>query len=1203
MTYVNSYKEDLDKAISEYERMYLTPLGRYANVPSPPTELVDLLAFEKKLTANIRDIKSVQIPPLSFNPKSNVDNYYSDLEKKQQAKKQKYIDDAARMKADMEAQHEQEIKDVHAYNLDLIKPMKEKHEQLLSYKDDLEYVFKHYDITPLDMDLSDTITINEFETLIDESIATCLKYMKKDNAVFTKLTAPLKDEKNLSFTLSYALLVLVIIYFALPIIAIPAFVILFMSIHNMYKDLEKLRIARALMAQLDYNRFVPEEDFKTVSELDTTVVDEKLEENLSTIKDYSAEYSQAISELTAESANISKRCEEVRSKVSQEYAKVISTLENTLNKTQKLIADRMKDYKPFPTKQNNSVVMSHTYTLGRLEGRLDVTATLPALNIVFDATDRAVGINNMKLYLANALLSVRVKQLTVEIYDPKNMCGDFTEFFTPETKPYIKPNNMSLDDLLKTYRKYSQENIIDLDKKPIDEFNKEAEEKELVPKNYKLLLLVSEFDKLSEGDNKRLFTEYFKFSTASGVMIWLLDTKKWPNSVHVNGSYNSQGESIKYEPSLGKEAVATFSKALENYKDTGIDYITKFGDVFIPKEKWWTFDTIKGILMPFGLENGDPTRGLNVAPALNDGNVHALLGGATGAGKSAAINQLLISLITMYPPSELQIIYIDFKNVEAAKFAGGYKLKENCWMSKEEEDALRKSGDYYTRISKIPHLKIISGTTDGEYALSVFEYLMKEMARRQEIINKYGVTKLQSMREDILNKYNASHNTPNGTWRDMRKDWDWYKPNVYDIYGDLPRLLVIFDEFQVMYNPEFVSNRVIDQINGKITAFTKLARAMSSHFWFTSQSMKGTMSKDTMANFSLRGALRCTSDVSEELLGNKAAGTIKAKFGFMYTNDTAGQNKDANKLWRVPFLADGHKEEDTREFRDMFDYVNAVNKLLVPNNEKSYNAEFYDEKLLVPSRVLDDWYVTHGDVFKSPDVFITGERANYSTNKAPVAISLQEDGGENIMIAAFDRNDMLNLTMTLVHQLKRKEDATIIMNVQDIETHTLLDVENIVSEAFLSLSYPKQDIPQFIDALCGMVEKRIELGGPYKPVYVFCVQWERAPGISVDINYKLGDQFKDLLRKAPTVGVHFIFASREKLDMQRYIPAACNHRIAGLLPKDSNFFIETSKVEKLPDAAKDCGLFAFYEFGTTLEKFRIYQFTYTKQIKSREIVI
>ena len=66
---------------------------------------------------------------------------------------------------------------------------------------------------------------------------------------------------------------------------------------------------------------------------------------------------------------------------------------------------------------------------------------------------------------------------------------------------------------------------------------------------------------------------------------------------------------------------------------------------------------------------------------------------------------------------------------------------------------------------------------------------------------------------------------------------------------------------------------------------------------------------------------------------------------------------------------------------------------------------------------------------------------------------------------------------------------------------------------------------------------------------------------------------------------------------------ACNHRIVGLMPKDCFFFCESSAPEKFPDAAKECGIFAIYEFGTSVQKFRIYQHTYTKVLKARGVVI
>lgn len=1171
----------------------MTPLATYNPDIPIPEELVPLLSVEKTLSQKCNELKTVVISPLTFDAMRNVSSYYDALDAKQKSEKDRLQQEAENKKVALQQEYEQQVKASREYNESLKEPYRKKHEELLQYKEQLEDVFKHYNITPLDMNISDNLTEKEFNLLIKESIGVCQKYKSRDSkGIVEKVLSPLKGEKNAQFTLCYAGIILVVLYFLLPIACIPAFVIAAKSVHGMHKDIEKLKIAMALMTQMDYARFISEDELQHVEEPDIEAVDSDLVEKLEQVKDYTAEREEAQAALGNATQEIAKECADITAEIKKVYAEKTDAMQEKLKEVQDKIASKMADYHPFPTVQSNSVAMSHKYTLGRIENRLDVVVDVPCQNIVFDDTDHDKAIRLMKLYLANALLSVQVKQLTVEIFDPKNMGSDFVEFSTPELKPYISINKTKLDDILKVYKKYSQDNILELDNMDIDAFNRIAEEKETVPREYKLLLLVSEFEKLEKGDEAALFKEYFKFSSASGVMIWMLNTKKYPNSIYVDGRYAGDGVALEYTKDIGKEAVRTYTKALEKFKDKGIDYKTKFADKYIPEDKWWTWDTIKGIEINFGLENGDPTRGIPMV--IGDANVHGLIGGATGAGKSAAINQFLISMLTKYPPSELQIVYVDFKNVEAAKFTRGYLTTEHEWMPLDEQKQKLKDEEYFSRYSRIPHLKIISGTTDGEYALSVFEWLMDEMARRQRILNKAGAMKIEELRKHILKEYNSAKGTPDGTWADMRKDWEWYVENVVDVYGELPRLLILFDEFQVMYNTEFVEQKIIDMINGKITAITKLARAMGCHFLFTSQSMKGTMSKDVMGNFSLRGALRCDADVSTELLGNAASSTIKQKFGFMYTNDSAGQNKDANKLWRVPFLDE----------KDITPYVDKLNDMLESHNEHHLMAEFYDEKVLVPAEVMQDWYTNYRDKFSDSRVFILGERAGYSSNKAPITVRLMDDTGENVLIAAFEREDMMNLVMTFIDNIKAKENATMLINCQDKDTYTLLDVENIADPRFVTLASPDQDVKEFCEAISATIDARLEQGGEHSPLYVVCVQWERAPYISVDQDFRFQDVFKEILRKAPTVGVHFIFACKDKLDMPRIIPSACNHRIGGLLTdKDSFYFINTTKVVKLPSKDKDAGLFAMYEYGTTLHKYRIYQHKFTKQLASREVVI
>lgn len=1138
MTLETLYRKDLDAAKENYRNKMLAPLANYKDLGTTPTEIVALLTYQKDLEKKKVDLTKVSIPPMSFDVNQNLTQHFDKLDSDALNQQAMIKEEYANKKQQMQNDYETQMANLHEHNENLINPYRDKHLELLKYQDDIKHVCQRYGISPLDMNISDNITSKEFGTLIDESINICEKYKSKDYGYFAKVIAPLQGEVTFEFVVCYIVLGVAILYFLLPVVSFAVFGYMIAMVNGLYKDLEKLKIAVALMTQLDYNRFVSDELLAPPDPPDFDAVDAEMWEKVNSVEDHGEERCVAMEQAGTFIDKVNKECAQVTREVLDEYTAVNTNIDKRLAEVDEKIKSFLKDYKPFPTVCKKTVVMSHEYVLGRIEDRLDVSATLPLQNIVFDCHDKERAINLVKLYLCNALLSVRVKQLVVDIYDPQNQCRDFAEFFDTATSDYIKPNDKPLDKLIEEFRTYTQENIKRLNHKDIDTFNKEAEEKEMVPLGYRLLIMVSEFEKWKKEkeDTGRVFREFFKYSAENGVMIWVLDTNRWGGSVWVDGSYNaSEGCALQYDLALGATATGTYIKALSEYKDRGIAYTKNFASKYIPREKWWTWKTIEGIDLNFGLENGDPTKG--DAIQLNDGNVHCLCAGATGAGKSALISALLTSLITKYPPSELEIIYIDFKNSEASK------LTENGF-------------------SIVPHFRIISGTTDGGYALSIFEYLIAELTNRQKICAKYKEVNL----------------------KDLRKR----HPEVV-----VPRLLVLFDEFQVMYNPEYVPQRIIDSINAKITAFTKLARAYGGHLMFTSQSMKGTMSSDVMSNFSLRAALRCTAEVSEQLLGNKAAGTITAKFGYMYTNTSAGQDAKFNQFWRVPFI----------DVPEMIEIIGTLNKMCEERGEKHWHAEFYDEKLLVPASKIDEWYEKY-DVFDDPEVCIIGERAAYSVNRAPLTVSLLQDSKENVLLGAFEREDLLNLVLTFVDNVKRKDDCKIIMHVADKDSHKLLGVEDIVEEDLLEISKPEQDVTEFISAITDLINYRFEVGGPYTPVYVFCVGWESASGIGIEQNYRCVESFKPILNKAPSVGVHFIFAFKSKpLESCSFIPNACSHRIVGLMPQDGTFFIDSSTVEKLPDKDKDAGLFAVYKYGATETKFRIYQHKFKGTIKSREVVI
>lgn len=1192
MTSENLYDAALREALDKYKQTTKQSIASISVPIVTSSDIPTLMRQEKLLVNMIAKVKSTHIPPPVFDAKCIIEEHFSTLEKSVEQERSSIEDKAKSEKQKRVNEFNQSVDDMKAHNESLVTPFRKKHEELLAYRKELKHTFEHYDISPLDIELSDNLSPKEFHALIDKSLAVCKKYtVEKDNTVFDRIAKPLKDEKNLQSTLCYVILLLAIAYVAIPLLAVPLFYTMCKSIHTLYRDIEALRIANALMTQIDYNRFVDPSSKKEVKQVSFDDIETEREQALSELKDYSVDKAKALEQLNASSTEIASLLSKAHNDAKLELANLLKGLETQLETVKGKLEDFRKNYKPFPSVCSTSQCMSRSFVTTREEGAIDVTETFPLSNFTFDTTNHDAALKAVKLFLCNALLSVVVKNLVVEIFDPINMCADFTEFLSTETSDYIKPNSTDLTKLMSELNKDTQENVIRLDDKTIDEFNHEAEVKEMVPLNYKLVIFVSGFETLFKEGQNVAFLELCKFSASKGIQFWFMHKEQIPGTLWFSNTIITRKNFIQYTRDLGNKCMEIYQDMLVTYRPKGLYYPEKFGPKFFPEEKWWTYDTIKGIAMHYGLENGDPTKCYPLY--IGDDNVHALMGGATGSGKSVAINQNLISLITMYPPSELQIVFIDFKNVEAAKFTKGWVTEENRWMTDEEEEDCLLNEKYFTRLSYIPHLHIISGTTDGEYALSVFEFLDAEMQRRQKIINKAGVTKIENLRKNILADY-CKLKGKKCTWYEMRQDWDWYKPNVYDVYGDLPRLIVVFDEFQVMFNSEVVENKIIDKINAMITKITKLARAMGAHFWFTSQSMKGTMSKDTMGNFSMRAALRCSKEVSSEILGNPASGTITQKVGLLYTNCSAGEDPKDNKLWKVPYMED----------EDINNYIVKVNDLLKKYPHEGHRmAEFYDEKTLVPSVEMSKWYKTYPETFNDPGVLILGERANYSENKAPYTTTLVEDGGENILCAAFEREDMMNLGLTLINNVREKSNVKMIINCQDRDTYELMEIDKIVDPTFLDLSKPSQSVPELVDAFSGMISARREMTGDIPPVYVFLVQWERAPGVCVDVNYKLQDKFKDCLRDGPSVGIHFVFISKEKLEMPRAFASACNHRICGAMIKDAMFFINTVKVEKLPNKSENNGVFAMYEYGSTLAKFRIYQHTFTRTIKEREVVL
>ncbi|MBR2804906.1 MAG: hypothetical protein IKE20_07185, partial [Eggerthellaceae bacterium] len=150
---------------------------------------------------------------------------------------------------------------------------------------------------------------------------------------------------------------------------------------------------------------------------------------------------------------------------------------------------------------------------------------------------------------------------------------------------------------------------------------------------------------------------------------------------------------------------------------------------------WRRAESTTGVMIPLGVSGASKITQINVGmPGANTMH-HGLIIGPTGAGKSTALHTMIMSILLNYPPDEVQLVLIDFK--EGTEF--------------------RSYAPY-----KIPNFRSITTTTEPEFALAALEDVKDLYEKRA------------SMMTDLL-EYRADNDAA------------------------IPQVLIIFDEVQALF--------------------------------------------------------------------------------------------------------------------------------------------------------------------------------------------------------------------------------------------------------------------------------------------------------------------------------------------------------------------------------------------------------------------
>lgn len=264
-----------------------------------------------------------------------------------------------------------------------------------------------------------------------------------------------------------------------------------------------------------------------------------------------------------------------------------------------------------------------------------------------------------------------------------------------------------------------------------------------------------------------------------------------------------------------------------------------------PFGEMWFGDSISGARLLAGYRNGDSRYICDYS--LGDENVHGILVGSTGQGKSVTLNAFIFGLCYLYAPWEVDLTLCDAKIVEFKTIAESFPM---------------------------PQIRSVAATEDADYLISVLDEKRKEMMLRNQMFTAAG---------------NHFH-------KKIAKIADFREATGLA----LPQVVIVIDEFQTMFKGAKKKAGKIAEILDK---FARLGRSTGVHFLMASQEVGSDLDAGIMANIKLRMAMGCYKSVSEKVLGNDGAAANMGKRGHMLLNDNIeGEGGAANNvLFRVPF--------------------------------------------------------------------------------------------------------------------------------------------------------------------------------------------------------------------------------------------------------------------------------------------------------------
>ncbi|GAA8124377.1 FtsK/SpoIIIE domain-containing protein [Helicobacter pylori] len=283
------------------------------------------------------------------------------------------------------------------------------------------------------------------------------------------------------------------------------------------------------------------------------------------------------------------------------------------------------------------------------------------------------------------------------------------------------------------------------------------------------------------------------------------------------------------------------------------------------EQEFWTKSSQFRVSVPVGWDINHKEVCFEIGEAQN----HTLICWRSGSGKSNFLHVLIQNLAFYYAPNEAQLFLLDYK--EGVEF------------------------NAYAKEGILEHARLVSVASLVGFGVSFLSWLDKETKKRGELFKQFNVKDLS----------------------DYRK------------HGEMPRLIVVIDEFQVLFSDS--SNKEKDRVEAYLTTLLKKGRSYGVHLILATQTMRGAdINKSLMAQIANRIALPMDAEDSESILSDDVTCELVRPEGIF--NNNGGHKKYHTKMSIpkapddfTPFIKRIHKEFNQRN--------------LAPIEHKIYNGE------------------------------------------------------------------------------------------------------------------------------------------------------------------------------------------------------------------------------------------------------------------------